>query len=207
MEDNVVASSSDAERWEALKMGNTIVYEEIFKQHYSFLFNYCQRFQDDEDEIKDCLQILFLTIWERRTFLGPTTSIKNYLLSSLRRLVLKRMKSDSLRLTIDPDTFNLHSELSIEAQMIRDQTASDRLSQLQRGVEKLPARQKEALYLKYYGEQSFADIAHTMNISTRAVYKLIYKALDALTEEFTAEPVSVLMSVVPFLLSTLFLLR
>ncbi|TDB65331.1 RNA polymerase sigma factor [Arundinibacter roseus] len=174
---------TDALLWESLKAGNVSVFESIFKTNYGFLFNYCLRFHDDEDEIKDCIQILFLTIWERREFLGTTTSIRNYLLASLRRLVLKRMRDQNGRMGIDLDTFNLQTELSVEAQLIQDQSIKENLILLQQSIEKLPERQKEALYLKYFGNQSFAEIAAVMNITTRAVYKLIYKALDTLNDE------------------------
>lgn len=173
----------DTSRWESLKAGNTTVYESIFKTEYAFLYNYCLRFIHDEDEIKECIQILFITIWERREFLGPTTSIRNYLLASLRRLILKRRKNQPGRVEIDSDTFNVGMELSVEAKLILDQSDANTVELLHRAIEKLPIRQKEALYLKFYGNQSFAEIALVMGITTRAVYKLIYKALDSLSEE------------------------
>ena len=166
--------------WESLRRGSAAAFETIFKSHYEFLYNYGLRLHEDEDEIKDCIQELFITIWERKQSLGATTSIRNYLLASLRRLVLKRMKVRTGRLEIDPDSFNLLVELSAETMLISNQSAAENQALLQRSMEKLPERQKEAVYLKYYGNQSFAEIAAIMNITTRAVYKLIYKALDSL---------------------------
>ena len=169
-----------AMHWVSLKEGDASAFEVLFRAYYEFLFNYGLRFQPDEDEIKDCIQVLFITIWERRESLGPTTSVRNYLLASLRRLILKRMKLQTGRLEIDGDSFDLQVELPLETTLIRDQLAAENLALLQRSMEKLPERQKEAIYLKYYGDQSFAEIAAIMNITTRAVYKLIYKALDSL---------------------------
>ncbi|WP_247231498.1 RNA polymerase sigma factor [Telluribacter sp. SYSU D00476] len=193
-----VISRTEAQQWELLRAGDPAVFEQVFKSYYNFLYNYCLRLQDDEDEVKDCIQILFLNLWERREYLGPTTSIKAYLLASLRRLVLKRMKAGTIFQVIDPDTFDLQPELSSEAIMIRDQTVKDNLQLLQRALDKLPVRQKEALYLKFYGEQSFAEIATVMSISTRAVYKLVYKGLDSLAEELRMSP-----SKLPFLMNFL----
>jgi RNA polymerase sigma factor (sigma-70 family) len=175
----------DAAQWESLKAGNASVFEAIFKAHYGFLLNYGLRLLKDEDEIKDCIQILFITIWERREYLGATTSIRNYLLASLRRLILKRIKNQEGRVEIDSEHFAIQTELSAEAKLILDQSDLDTLALLQGCIEKLPERQKEALYLKFYGNQSFAEIAAVMNVTTRAVYKLIYKALDGLNEEIT----------------------
>jgi RNA polymerase sigma factor (sigma-70 family) len=177
---NDAQPESDDFYWELLKRGSTSAFETIFRNYYEFLYNYGLRFQNDEDEIKDCLQVLFITIWERRESLGPTTSVRNYLLASLRRLILKRMKGQTARLEIDEDSFHLQVELPFEATLIRDQTATENMELLRRSMEKLPERQKEAIYLKYFGDQSFAEIAAIMSITPRAVYKLIYKALDTL---------------------------
>ena len=173
---------SDVVDWEAVKGGSTAAFEAIFKIHYEFLFNYGLRFQADEEEVKDCIQELFITIWERRASLGSTTSIRNYLLASLRRLIMKRTKQNLTQVEIDADTFDVQVEPPHEATLILDQSTAESLTLLHNSLEKLPNRQKEAIYLKYYGDQSFAEIAAIMDITTRAVYKLIYKALATLNE-------------------------
>ncbi|WP_220466303.1 RNA polymerase sigma factor [Dyadobacter psychrotolerans] len=173
--------------WDSLKAGNYSAFEKIFKLNYPSLFNYGLRFNQDEDEVKDCIQILFLNIWERKEFLGSSDSIRNYLMASLRRLILKRLKSNSIFVELGAENPEFHIELSAESQMIYDQTLTENNNLLQDAIQNLPDRQKEALYLKFYNDRSFADIAAIMNISTRAVYKLIYKALDSLNEELVLQ--------------------
>ena len=173
--------------WNSLKEGSYTAFEKIFKSYYPSLLSYGLRFNKDEEEIKDCIQILFLNIWERKEFLGNSDSIRNYLLASLRRLILKRMKKSIPFVELDFDDANFHIELSFESQMIHDQTMRENIIFLQNAIQNLPDRQKEALYLKFYNDQSFADIAAVMNITTRAVYKLIYKALDSLNEELAPQ--------------------
>jgi len=173
--------------WDLLKSGSYTAFEKIFKSYYPALLSYGLRFNKDDEEIKDCIQILFLNIWERKEFLGNSDSIRNYLLASLRRLILKRMKSNPSFVELDDDTSGFHIELSVESRIIHDQTLRENVIFLQNAIQNLPDRQKEALYLKFYNDQSFADIAAIMNISTRAVYKLIYKALDSLNEELAPQ--------------------
>lgn len=170
--------------WESLKAGETDSFEKIFKEFYRPLLNYGIRFNSDREEVKDCIQILFIKIWERKEYLGESDSIRNYLLASLRRLIIKRMNAaKNTFIGLDDNDIEFHADLSIEAQMIHDQTSLDSINVLQAAIDKLPHRQKEALFLRFYGDQSFADIAEVMNITTRAVYKLIYKALDSLNED------------------------
>lgn len=189
--------------WDSLKEGSNSAFEKIFRLYYPALLNYGLRFHKDDEEIKDCIQILFLNIWERKQFLAASESVKSYLLASLRRLILKRKKQEPSFVELDsdgPDTDNEYSgfniELSVEVKIIQDQTLRENISILQNAIQNLPDRQKEALYLKFYNEQSFGDIAAVMNISTRAVYKLIYKALDSLNRELAPQTKNV-----PFVIS------
>lgn len=173
--------------WNMLRAGSGEAFEQIFRHYYPSLLNYGLRFNKDDEEVKDCIQILFMNIWERKAFLGNSDSIRNYLLASLRRLILKRAKANPMTVALEEDDSIFHVELSVEMQMIHDQTLKENVLSLQNAIQNLPARQKEALYLRFYNEQSFAEIALIMNISTRAVYKLIYKALDALNEELAPQ--------------------
>lgn len=173
--------------WNMLRAGSGEAFEQIFRHYYPSLLNYGLRFNKDDEEVKDCIQILFMNIWERKAFLGHSDSIRNYLLASLRRLILKRAKSNPLTIALDDDDTLFHVELSAEMKMIHDQTLKENVVSLQKAIQNLPARQKEALYLRFYNDQSFGEIALIMNISTRAVYKLIYKALDALNEELAPQ--------------------
>ncbi|MEQ9287996.1 MAG: sigma-70 family RNA polymerase sigma factor [Cyclobacteriaceae bacterium] len=189
--------SSDSQLWDLLKKGDANAYEEIFKSHYQLLTNYGLKLNRDKEEVKDCLQVLFSRLWERRAHLGPCNSIRSYLLASVRRLILKRLSEKSKLVELDPKKLKFYVELSAETHLIIDQTAKKRIALLQEAIEQLPERQKEALYLKFYGDESFADIATTMDISTRAVYKLIYKALDNLSEQMntSSSDISSLLSI------------
>lgn len=186
--------------WESLKAGETDSFEKVFKAFYRPLLNYGIRFNSDRDEVKDCIQILFIKIWERKEHLGESDSIRNYLLASLRRLIIKRMNATkNTFIGLDDNDIEFHADLSVEAKIIHDQTSIENINALQAAIDKLPHRQKEALFLRFYSDQSFSDIAEVMNISTRAVYKLIYKALDSLNEDLAPYAKSI-----PFLLALFF---
>ncbi len=164
--------------WDLLREGDNHAFERIFKANYSMLLNYGLKLNQNQEEVQDCIQSLFLTIWERRTHLGPSTSVRNYLMASLRRMLLKRIKNRQTLIDLDSESLDFYIELSTEMSMIQDQTLIENVHTIQSAIHDLPPRQREALYLKFYKDQSFAEVAVVMNISTRAVYKLIYKALD-----------------------------
>ncbi|ODS77818.1 MAG: hypothetical protein ABS46_17705 [Cytophagaceae bacterium SCN 52-12] len=167
--------------WESFRQGDTEAFEDMFRQYYPVLLNYGMRITRNEAEAKDCVQSLFLQIWERRQFLGPTTSARNYLLASLRRSILKKI--GGIRQVYTEDFPDFQAELSIETKLIQSQVEAENARLLKEAFDKLPARQKEAIFLRFYEDQDFDEIARIMNISTRAVYKLIYKGLDNLQSQ------------------------
>ena len=197
MNEDSTSFLSNSELWESFKSGDIDSYERIFKIHYGFLLNYGFQLNRNKEEVEDCLQSLFSNLWERRAFLGPCNSIRSYLVASTRRLMLKMLKEKSRYVELDLEKTNFYLEPSAETLLIKDQSTKNRIETLQKMMNKLPERQKEALYLRFYGELSFNEIAHTMDISTRAVYKLIYKALDNLGEQMNTDShnLSLLLSI------------
>ena len=178
---------SQEELWNAFKSGDSYAYETIFNEQYKQLYNYGLKIYRDKEEVKDCIQQLFFEMWRSRQGLGPTSSIRSYVLASLRRMILRKIKTRHLHLDIEHLDASFYFESSAEYGNITLQEERTRIELLTDLLKKLPARQKEALYLKYYGDQSFDEIAEIMGITTRAVYKLIYKALDNLSAELAVK--------------------
>ncbi len=173
--------NTDGTIWSAFKAGDKTAFETMFRKHYQFLINYGLKFAHNEDDVKDHIQILFSRLWESRERLGSTDSIKSYLLASLRRMILRGSKSKYQFTTISDHVGspNLH----VSNNYLAKTQESERNTCLTMFIERLPRRQKEAIYLKFYGENQFHEVAEIMGISTRVVYKLIYKAVKNLSKE------------------------
>lgn len=178
---------SQEELWSAFKGGDSHAYETIFTTHYKQLYNYGLKIHRDREEVKDCIQQLFFEMWRSRERLGPNSSIRSYLLASLRRMILRKIKTWNMHSDLEDLDASFHFESSPEHKNIAFQEERNRVELLTALLAKLPNRQKEALYLKYYGDHSFDEIAEIMGITTRAVYKLVYKALDNLSVELAVK--------------------
>jgi RNA polymerase sigma factor (sigma-70 family) len=65
---------------------------------------------------------------------------------------------------------------------------SETQTEILRLVARLPARQREALVLRYYGDLSEAEIAETMGVSQGAVKSHTSRGLAALRRLMEARP-------------------
>lgn len=169
---------SEAAVWEAFKQGSKAALDEMYQSSVRSLYAYGCKLTTDTALVEDCIQDMFVEIWEKRKSLGATTSYKFYLFKTLRRKIIHNLSSKK------HGDFADHiipiREESHEFQLVLDQTHTQRKIIIQEAIDSLSIRQKEAIYLRFYDDLSFDEVAEVMNIDVKSVYKMIYKALDGL---------------------------
>ena len=67
--------------------------------------------------------------------------------------------------------------------LIASENNNIKLDLLQGAINKLPDRQKEAVYLRYYNNLSGQEIAEIMNINHQSVRSTLAKALNNLRDD------------------------
>lgn len=147
---------------------------------YPSLYYYGTKFTEDRELIKDCLQDLFLDLWERREMLGEVRSPKAYLFQAFRNNLFYRIKKASRYQELtESDTFEL-SSYSHETAWIEGEAESNLAQKLGQSMERLPKRQREALYLRYYENLSYEEIAVIMGLRRQAVANYIQYGIQKL---------------------------
>ena len=167
-------------RWQQFCAGDKNAFGEITEASYVALYHYGTRFTADRDLIKDCLQDLFLELWEKRASLAYIGAIKPYLFQSLRNNLVRRVRKQSFFSDLQ-DTEPL-DDISPESDWIINETDALTASRMKRAIDSLPKRQKEALYLKYYENLSYEEIANVMGLNRQAVANYLQYGLQKLRE-------------------------
>ncbi|GAB3892957.1 sigma-70 family RNA polymerase sigma factor [Larkinella knui] len=170
--------SEKSEVWQQFKKGNFLALQALMEQYGRFLFSYGSKYSDDADFIKDCIQDLFLEMWQKRAELNDNVVIKAYLLACLRRQIqraidIRRMKPGHL--TTNADHFSV--EFSVNPNLVEDETARQVVGNVQRLIEQLPKRQQEVVYLKFFQELDRDHIAVVMRTAPQSVSNLLQEAI------------------------------
>jgi RNA polymerase sigma factor (sigma-70 family) len=176
---------NEPEEWSKFRQGDAEAFNRIYRHFAQVLYGYGSKFCKRSEVIEDCIQDLFVELWESRERLSATTSIKFYLFRCLRR---KIAKLPSLCLNISEDSHPLSSSLiseSYEFSLIIEQQDEARKQLLEQALNDLSVRQREILYLKYFDGLSFPQIAEVMQIDLNSTYKLTYKALAAIKQNLS----------------------
>lgn len=176
------AASKDSKIWNAFRNGSRDAFDYIFKQYASRLFAYGSQFTKDNELVLDCIQDLFVELWNRRQNISETTSIKYYLLRSLRRRIARTLQGIKRFEAISEEAFYLEDKINFSAEhlIVLQEANRSRRASLRRAIQELTKRQREAIYLKFYQGLNNSAIASVMDLSESSVMTLVSQAIRAL---------------------------
>lgn len=168
--------------WKKFKRGNQSAFSTVYHHFYPSLYFFAVKATVHPEIAQECVQELFVTLWSSRKRLGDVAEIKPYLFKSLRRIIHRYAVSrthrtplaeeDYCALTFSPEDFLIQAE----EDTYRQHTLAEMLNQL-------PARQREAVYLKYYEGLTYSQIAEVLHINYQSVVNLIYQAFQQLRKQ------------------------
>lgn len=187
-------NEDEQELWKNFKSGDAVAFERLLKIYYATLFRYASRFSKNRGLVEDCLQDVFLYLWEHREGLAQPPSVKFYLMKTVRNRMFLALK-DKTEYFDDKEQPQPYSDDYAENKIIREETEqslNQRLSQL---VTSLPERQKEALFLRYYEQMKVEEIGEIMGVSRQSAANFLFRALSALRNKWVEKLVSALILV------------
>ena len=151
-------------------------YAEVYKSLFQDLFSYGMQICGNKELVKDSIQELFSELWKNQKILIKVKSIKPYLLKCLKRKI-KRTLGSRNKLSIEGRS---EFEISHETKFIHNEQQERKQQLLNESLKSLTDRQREAIYLRFYGNLPYEEVAEVLNIKTKATYKLISRALSML---------------------------
>lgn len=181
----LLSAKEDFELWQEFKLGSKESFSIIYYRYFNDLFNYGLKISGDENITKDCLQEMFTTLWFTKEKLGDVKAIKFYLLKCFRRsliVFLKKSKKEKFfNLSFSQTQPNL--SFSTEDFIVVEETLRMKRERLTKILNSLPRRRKEAIYLKYFKELTYEEIAAVMSLSEKAVINHVYKAFKVIKSD------------------------
>ncbi|MCB0668817.1 MAG: sigma-70 family RNA polymerase sigma factor [Saprospiraceae bacterium] len=149
----------------------------IFQEIVGDLYRYGLRYVGNEEDVKDAIQDVFVNIWTYRKTLPGQVNVKAYLLVSLRHQLIKMKGYIKFDLLTSDHERLLSTE---EDEPVIDPGIKEAIISK---VNDLPERQREILYLKYFEELSYSEIALVLNIKYQSVINQAHRAVTKLRSD------------------------
>ncbi|TAE30800.1 MAG: sigma-70 family RNA polymerase sigma factor [Cytophagales bacterium] len=166
--------------WQQIRLGDRVAFGQFVENQYNRLYDYGHRFTRDSDLVRDCIQDLFLSLWEKRDRLPDVQSSQAYALTALRNGILKTVTRQPEQFALDGVSALLPSEPAPDEQWMEDETTQTNSTRLQRLLAQLTDRQREVLYLKFYQNLPHETIADLLSMERQSVANLLHRALKEL---------------------------
>jgi RNA polymerase sigma-70 factor (ECF subfamily) len=180
-----ISDQSDHELWERFKGGDREVLSYIYYSYFQLLYNYGLRLSGDPSLAEDSIQELFFELIAKKSSLGKTDNIRFYLLASIRRKIFSKLKENHTDPYARDEELadSMESEVSPEEKWVNRETKEQEHLKVKELFESLPAREREAIYLKYYRNLSYQEIMDIMGVTYKSARMLVYRGLKSIREK------------------------
>lgn len=167
---------SDMQLIDRLKSGDESALAAIYKKYWQQLFMAAYNVLKDKQVCEDVIQELFIKLWNCRSNIQITVSLKAYLHASVRYEVYRQLRAG----VVTSDVFDdLASRLQSPASY-ENLEYKELVSQVNSVVETLPEKCREVYRLSREEYLTHKQIASQLNISTKTVENHLTKALKLL---------------------------
>ncbi len=179
------AFAKEAKAWQAFTNGSQSAFSWLYHAFFNDLYNYSFRIMGEEEAAKDNVQDFFVELWEKKNDLALVVVVKPYLFKALRNRTLNVLKKSNRNQLRFERFMGEQTSISFSQEdfVVYDENQKRQQQLIATMLNQLPERRKEAVYLRYFKNLSYPEIADIMSLTEKAVINHIYKAFRSLKKD------------------------
>jgi len=183
---NNFAIEQDSLLLQAFISGNNYAYSLIYKKYINELFAYGMALNFDRETVKDTIQEVFYKLHSHKKQLKEISNLKYYLLRMLKNHLFNHYRSQIETSEIDSNELTFSITTTILDELISREEQVELKNQIDKLLQVLTDRQKEAIYLRFIQEMEYEEIGVLLDMTPQASRKLISRAIKRMREENSA---------------------
>ena len=175
--------------WDQFRSGDQSAFNTLYQHFVQPLYAYSLGVTNDKELIKDCLHDLFVELWRNHATLGPTTSVKFYLMASIKRKLIRHMETSLKHMNHHSNYMRdfVEEEMSQESLLVKYEDEVMANKRLKECMNMLSKRQREAISLRFFHNMDTDQISNSMRINPQSVYNLIFGALRVMKDRMQVQ--------------------
>jgi len=158
------------------KMDNS-AFEELFRTYFTPLIAFARKVLKDEDEAREVVQKVFISLWEKREEIDLTSSLKPYLFTSVHNRSLNVIR-DRKKFS-EEEIPDVVGDWDVSAQI----EAMELEQKIRETIDSLPEKCRQIFELNRFDGLKYSEIASQLHISIKTVENQMSKALKILREK------------------------
>jgi RNA polymerase sigma-70 factor (family 1) len=166
--------------WELISKGDKAAFEQVFRLHYQALCRYALPLIKDLDEAEEVVQHVFFNIWNKRTELQVSSSLKSYLYRAVHNDCLNRLKHGKIRMLYAEDYKKTQDGSFADASATLQ--AKELGRHIHEALDALPEQCGQVFRMSRFEQLKYSEIAERLGISVKTVENHMGKALKLMRE-------------------------
>ena len=190
--DEVEKIRSETKLWQDFISGDEKAFRIIYDRYVQELFRFGLHFSRNEDLVLDAIHDLYIDLYNYHPQLRSGNCIKQYLFLSLKRKIFRLIGEESRYLSLNSDKMLFaYSLVSTDSENELDQ---DKLRILEKDMNELSDRQREAIYLRYVSGLSYEELSEVLQLNYQSARNLVHRGIEKLRKSYQEEPLSLFYS-------------
>ncbi len=161
-----------------------INFSQLYDKHIDNLFAFGTRFSTDREMIKDCIQDVFVKLYNKRDKLDNVDNIESYLYVSLRNRINDEFRRQTHLSDDEITDANMRplADGCDEYDLEHIEEEKNRSLAMTQYISNLSPRQQQIIHLYYIEERKYDEICRIMGINYQSVRNLMHRSMSRLKE-------------------------
>lgn len=172
----------------------------LYREYSDDLFSYAVYLGFDENSAMDAIHDVFYKLCARKIAVEKISNPQFYLFKALKNRLVDMQRTKKEYETPFNDDVERMGEMpfnflnvTIEDTLIEEEDMKEIRSVIEKMLNRLTDRQREAIYLRYIKEYDYEEVAELMRISVESCRNLISKSLKKMRDSSSLFPLLILI--------------
>ena len=165
--------------WNDFLSGDDDAFSKIYERLVRDLFSFGTTFTHDSELVKDCIQDIFIRVYQNRAQLSSVDNIKVYLLVALKNTLIDTFRKQQVYQNF-LDGYDVEEPLDEpqEERMIAQESDDALQNLIAKYTSALTKRQQEIIHYRFVDELSIGEISNLLKINYQSVANTIQRSLE-----------------------------
>ena len=143
--------------------------------------------------VKDCMHDVFVRLYEKAD-IESIRNIRFYLLRSLKNRLIDELSKAHLFTISEDMPFTIPHQTSVEQVFVENEGDEHIKDLVNKALDLLTNRQREAVYLYYIEELDYDSICKLMDMNYQSVRNLVHRSVTRLRDHFDNQELALILA-------------
>ncbi|WP_165614900.1 RNA polymerase sigma factor [Flagellimonas flava] len=167
--------------WSKFKTGDKKAFESVYKLCIDDMYAYGLKLNPNKELVKDCIQQVFVDVYEHRNGISDPKNIKFYILKALKHAIYKRQKRENKKSHLEElSELEFRTAYNFEDKRIISEIDEQKQLLVKKALGSLSSKQREIMYLRFTLGLDYNEISDMAGIDHSSVRKQVYRSIKKL---------------------------